>query len=426
MRSSPSTMTDLSRSIRRPALGMVVALALLIPAIAAAQEWLYPVKPGEHLWGLAERFLENHKSYAKLQQLNGIKDPKRLPPGSVLRIPLAWMRRVATEARITALNGSVEIERPGIAARPAGVGDALREQDRLRTAPDAYAAITLPDGTQVRVLAGSEIAVEAMATFQNARVFDSLLLVARGRTETIAPIDRDGATRFELRTRAGVTSVRGTVFRVATTDAGDTSTTEVLRGRVETGNDAGRVKVDAGFGTVMAPDRAPSPPTALLPAPALDGIPAKLVRMPVLVDFPPVAGAVRYRLQLAADSTFSPLLADVATEAPAIELPDLPDGQYAIRVRGIDAQGLEGTDAAREFQISARPGAPRSEEPAQGALAGDTPPRFAWTPDGTADRLRYRFQLARDDAFTQLQADVRDLATPEYAPTEPLPPGVSH
>lgn len=426
MRSFLSPMADLSRSIRRPAAGFAIAIALLVPAVAAAQEWLYPVKPGDHLWGLAERFLDGHKSYGKLQQLNGIKDPKRIPPGSVLRIPLAWMRRVATEARITALNGRVEIERTGTAPLPAAVGDPLRERDRLRTAPGAHAAITLPDGTQVRVLADSEVAVEAMATYQNARVFDSRLLVARGRTESIAPTGRDGATRFELRTRAGVTSVRGTVFRVATTDDGDTSTTEVLRGRVNAGNDTGSVSVDAGFGTVMAPGRAPSPPAALLPAPALDALPAKLVRMPVVVDFPPVAGAVRYRLQLAADSTFSPLLADLATESPTIELPDLADGRYAIRVRGIDAQGLEGNDAARDFDISARPGAPSLEAPTAGALADDAPPRFAWVPDGPADRLRYRFQLAGDEAFTQPHIDVRDLATPAYAPTEPLPPGLWH
>jgi hypothetical protein len=426
MRSFPPPLAELSRSIRRPAVGFAIALTLLGPAVAAGQEWLYPVKPGEHLWGLAERFLDGHKSYGRLQQLNGIKDPKRIPPGSVLRIPLAWMRRVATEARITALNGRVEIEHTGNAPLPAGVGDPLRESDRLRTASGAHAAITLPDGTQVRVLADSEVAVEAMATYRNARVFDSRLLVARGRTESIAPTGRDGATRFELRTRAGVTSVRRTVFRVATTDDGDMSTTEVLHGRVSAGNDTGQVTVDAGFGTVMAPGRAPSPPAALLPAPSLDGLPAKLVRMPVLVDFPPVAGALRYRLQLAADPSFSPLLADVATAAPSIELPDLPDGRYAIRVRGIDAQGLEGTDAARDFEISARPGAPRLETPMAGALADDTPPRFAWAPDGPADRLRYRFQLARDEAFTQLQTDLRDLATPEYASAEPLPPGLWH
>jgi hypothetical protein len=426
MRSFPSSSASLTRSLHRTAAGCALVLTLLVPGTAAAQDWLYPVKPGEHLWGLAERFLDGHKSYGKLQQLNRIKDPKRMPPGSVLRIPLAWMRRVATEARITATTGDVAIERTGAAARPAGVGDTLRERDRLRTAPGAHAAIALPDGTQVRVLADSEVAVESMATYQNARVFDSRLLVARGRTESIAPTDRDGATRFELRTRAGVTSVRGTVFRVATTDTGDISTTEVLHGRVSAANSAGEVTVDAGFGTVMAPNRAPSPPAALLPAPSLDGLPAKLVRMPVRVDFPPVAGAVRYRLQLAADATFSPLLADLATESPAIVLPDLPDGRYAIRVRGIDAQGLEGTDAARDFDISARPGAPRSEAPAPGALADAAPPRFQWTPDGPADRLRYRFQLARDDAFTQLQTDVRDLATPEHTSAEPLPPGVWH
>jgi hypothetical protein len=426
MRSFPPLTQSPMRSFHRRAVGFAIVLAFLVPGAAPAQDWLYPVKPGEHLWGLAERFLDGHKSYGKLQQLNRIKDPKRIPPGSVLRIPLAWMRRVATEARITATTGDVAIERAGAAARPAGVGDTLRERDRLRTAPGAHAAITLPDGTQVRVLADSEVAVESMATYQNARVFDSRLLVARGRTESIAPTDRDGATRFELRTRAGVTSVRGTVFRVATTDTGDISTTEVLHGRVSAGNSAGEVTVDAGFGTVMATDRAPSPPAALLPAPSLDGLPAKLVRMPVRVDFPALAGAVRYRLQLAADATFSPLLADLATESPAIVLPDLPDGRYAIRVRGIDAQGLEGTDAARDFDIAARPGAPRSEAPPPGALADVTPPRFQWTPDGPADRLRYRFQLARDDAFTQLQADVRDLATPEYTSAEPLPPGVWH
>jgi len=400
-------------------------LAFWIGTAAAADDWLYPVQRGEHLWGLAERFLDGHKSYGKLQQLNRIRDPKRIPPGSVLRIPLAWMRRVTSEARIVTVQGAVEIERAGAGTRAASVGDALREQDRLRTAPGAHAAIALPDGSQVRILGDSEVAVESMATYANARVFDSRLLVSHGRTETIAPTDRDAATRFELRTRAGVTSVRGTVFRVAAS-SGDEARTEVVRGRVSAGNETGSVTVDAGFGTVMAAGRPPAPPVALLPAPRLDALPDALVRMPVRVTFPEVPGAIGYRVQVAANTEFSPLLFDVTTAAPAAELPDLPDGPYAIRVRGVDVHGLEGADAVRDVLISARPPAPIPEAPAHDALIDAAPPTFAWTPDGPAGRLRYRFQIARDAAFADLAEDVRDLAAPEYAPAAGLAPGVWH
>lgn len=409
----------------------ILALALVLTALAgggdaAAQDWLYPVRPGDHLWGLAERFLDGHSAYGKLQQLNRIRDPKRLPPGSVLRIPLAWMRRLAAEARLTSVRGAVEIERAGGAPVSANVGDALRENDRLRTSPGANAALALPDGTQVRVLSDTELTVESMATYANARVFDSRLLLARGRTETIAPTDRDGATRFELRTRAGVTSVRGTVFRVAASPSGDETHTEVLRGRVAAANTAGEVSVDAGYGTVMTPDRPPAPPVALLKAPNLDGIPATLAHMPVRIDFPPVNEAVGYRIQVAANTEFSSLLVDVATATPTTELPDLADGTYALRIRGVDARGLEGADAVREVRIAARPPAPLLQAPAADALVDATPPTFRWTPDGPADRLRYRFQLARDAAFTNIATDVADLTSPEFTAPAALEAGLWH
>ncbi len=265
---------DARPSVRHAAswLGLLVAASLQTTPVRA-DTWQYAVQPGDSIWSVTARYLDPRVSYRKLQRLNRVRQPLRLAPGTRLTVPLDWMRRVDDEARVQSVHGRVEIESSGHAIRAARPGDTLRLLDRIRTDADGHVALSLSGGTEVRVLANSELILDVLARYANAHVFDQRLQLVRGRTETSAPRDRDSASRFELRTRAGITSVRGTIFRVATLPAADTTSTEVLRGTVSAANDAGNVAVDAGFGTRMSAGQPPLPPTPLLPAPVLDAIP---------------------------------------------------------------------------------------------------------------------------------------------------------
>ena len=47
----------------------------------------YTFKAGDSLWGIAQKELGAGKRYTEIAQLNGIRDPNRVPVGTVLRLP---------------------------------------------------------------------------------------------------------------------------------------------------------------------------------------------------------------------------------------------------------------------------------------------------------------------------------------------------
>ena len=70
----------------------VFILVVTIPSIGWAQDWLLTVRQGDSLWKLSEIYLKDVSYYQRLQQYNGITTPRGIQPGSVLRIPIAWLK----------------------------------------------------------------------------------------------------------------------------------------------------------------------------------------------------------------------------------------------------------------------------------------------------------------------------------------------
>ena len=64
-------------------------------------------------------------SWEELQNHNAIANPYRLPPGQVLRFPIAWLRVEPAPARVVAVRGQVDVSAGG---EPAA---AVREGMRL-------------------------------------------------------------------------------------------------------------------------------------------------------------------------------------------------------------------------------------------------------------------------------------------------------
>ena len=76
----------------------------------------------------------------------------------------------------------------------------------------------------------------------------------------------------------------------------------------------------------------------------------------------PVDKAVAYRAQVARDEQFNDVIATTVFTTPRARFTNLPDGSYLLRVRAIDAEGLEGQDATRGFALRARPEPPNAAD----------------------------------------------------------------
>lgn len=410
------------------ALAWLALLAVAPPAPAAGPSSEEPVHlhttaPGDTLIGLARRLLVEPARWPELQRLNGVRNPRRLPVGGTLRIPLSLMRSEPVPAAVSAVRGSV---RSG--DNPVTPGQPLPEGSELRTGDDGHVTVRLVDGTVLRLRSGSRARIDESRRLPGAGSTRSGVRLEQGRVEVEAQPARGGQPGFRIVTPQGVLGVRGTEFRV---DADDTRTRgEVLEGVVAARGAvaAEEQRVAAGYGTVIDAGGRVAAPTPLLPAPDLSGLPPLHERPLVRLNLPLPPGAVGWRAQVGADDRFEALLADVRSQTAELRIAGLDDGRHPIRLRAVAASGLEGLDTRSTLTLKARPEPPLPRAPAARAVVRGERVEFAWA--ASSEAQRYRLQLARvpagsDPAAAAFEAPLQDLKDLDAltASVQPLPPG---
>lgn len=407
------------RALQLAAIGLTMAAA----AVSAGEPvFTHVVTREETLIALSRRLLADPRQWPQLQQHNRIADARRIPVGTVLKIPVRLLATEPVPARV--LSASGEVSGPqGVAV---AAGQALPQGARLQAGDGGQATLQLVDGTVLRLRAGSTVQVETSRRLPGSGGALSGVKVEDGQVEVQAQKRSGaGAPGFQISTPQGLLGVRGTEFRVSVDARAETTRNEVLEGQVMTEGRDGRAgrSVAAGFGVVVDRSGTVTPPVRLLAPPDVSAWPALQER--VLVRFPirPQPAVVAYRAQVAAaaDPAFERVLQDVRSTGAELRLVDLPDGDYRIRVRAEDAQGLQGRDALHLFTLKARPEPPLPTGPGPKAVVSGARLDLAWA---SVDEARsYRLQLARDEAMREPLRDQRALAGTAWS-VDALAPGV--
>jgi hypothetical protein len=408
------------RALQAGALVASVACALALlpgPRAAAAAEppaaepaHLYTAVPGDTLIGLGRRFLVEPSRWPALARANALRDPDHIAAGTVLRIPLGLMRTEAVAAEVIGVVGQVQ------------AGQTVPEGGEVSTGADGHATLRLVDGTLLRLRPGSRLHLSESRRLRDAPGVRSGVRLEQGRVEIEAAPAPAGRPGFKIDTPQGVLAVRGTEFRVAADAAEAVTRGEVLGGTVVfTGRADGAAEpVPSGYGAVIGAGGQVAPPVRLLQRPDTAALPALQERLLMRFALAPIVGAAAYRGQIARDASFDQVVADLTTATPELRFAELPDGDYVLRVRGIDAQGLEGEDADHRFRLKARPEPPLPSAPAPGAVIYGGRVEFAWAANPQAQG--YRLQLGTEAGFA---APLRDLDELRSLSTvlEGLPPG---
>lgn len=402
--------------------GLLFSVALL-PSLTLASEWVYTVQPGDNLWNLTERYMLSMRYWLPLLELNGIEQPKRMPPGTRLRMPLQWSKVSRVGARIVDVHGKVEIRDRQGTQRPAHTGELLRAHDQVVTEPGSSLLLEFGDKTQLLLTGDSSLELEKMQGYGEGDVIDSRMHLRRGGSESLVNPDKKSGSRFEIFTPSALTSVRGTGFRITNEDAGKASKVEVTSGRVQVVEPKRTLDLKGGFGLIARQGKPPSKPVRLLPAPALAAVP-ELIEDPVpTFELAPLAGAKGYRVQVSARGDFTAPTIDnrYSDEQIRIDLSSLPDGDYQMRIRGIDSQGIEGRDAIRLVKLNIRPPPPFQVFPTAESAFDDPRPKFEWAkPEGGSG---YRFELARDPEMDKPILVLPRLSSEQVTPSGDLEPG---
>ena len=364
----------------------------------------YTTVQGDTLIGLGRRFLVDPAQWPELARLNSVRQPNRIPSGTVLRVPLRLMATEPAPAVITAVSGDARAAGK-TAEAPLVAGQSVPEGTELRTG-EGNVTVRLVDGTVLRLRSASRLQIEESNRVPRAGVVRSGVVLQQGQIEVQAQPAAAGQPGFRVGTPAGVLGVRGTEFRVNAEGAAGATRGEVLEGAVAATGAAeqpGQL-VKAGFGVVVDSTGRVAPPVRLLPAPDLAQLPALQERPLVRFTLPAVAGATGFRGELARDLGFDQVLTEVRTASNELRIADLADGDYVLRVRGVDANGLQGLNAHHRFRLKARPEPPLPQSPAPRAVITGDRVELAWT--SNPDARSYRLQLSRSDDF---KAPLRDL-----------------
>lgn len=371
-------------------------------------EILYTVQPGDTLLGLSQHLLDTPERWHDVQKLNDIPRPRRLQPGTTLRLLPGWLKPHAERATLETASNEVKIN-----GKPAHDGDHLPEGTTVKTGPDSAALITLPDGTRLRIPSATEVRLERLRAYHGEKDLDAGFLLRHGGIEPDSPGKR--SRPLNIRTPSGNAAVRGTHFRVHAENK--RSTVEVLRGQVAAGNRRSTTPVDAGQGAWFTAKGKPTV-TPLPPAPELTTLSGRTWHetAPQLPLPARDAQTAAWHVEVSTRQDFGAMVLDTRTQAPAFTLPSRQDGPHFVRVSRISPTGIEGYAGLAEISILARPLPPKLQpQAAEVQVNRDHPLMFAWqavaekpaavVPDEEALPQRYRLQVAADAGFRTILHD---------------------
>ncbi|ODB94978.1 hypothetical protein A3194_20155 [Candidatus Thiodiazotropha endoloripes] len=397
-------------------------LILLFSLPLQAADWVYTVVEGDNLWDFSAKHLDSVMRFEQLRKLNNIKNPKRLQPGSWLRVPMKWIRSNAIPARIGLLEGKVRILRAdGSAENSLKSGVLIHLGDTLNTGQNSSASVIFADNSSLTLYSDTEMRFDHLSAYGETGMVDSRVHLGQGRMETKVKPTAGPGSRFEIHTPSAITAVRGTAYRAAISPNGDSSSIEVLEGDVVVSGAEQQTLVSAGFGTQVALGKAPTEPRKLLPSPGLHELPEPLRALEWQLNWQSLDGANSYRAEISSSADFDVLQWEAVVQEPQVKLPDLADGDYWFRVRGIDEVGLEGNSAVQSLLLDRHPQPPTSLSPADGEMLDFGGVELKWQ---QISKVRgYLLEVAADQAFEEIVFKQETDDKTQFEVTELKQPG---
>ena len=396
-------------------------LSFIMPVSAA--EWVYVVHDGDTLWDFSIKNLKNSSRWQDLQKINRIENPKKMQPGMKIRVPLAWVKETPVEAEVIAVIGSAVLTLIDSTVQPVAIGTRINLGDQLSVGHASSLSIKFADGSVITLYERSSVQFNHLSQFGESGMVDTRFRLNRGRVDTRAIPAKGAASRFEIQTPSAITAVRGTEFRTTVIDVDDVSRIEVIKGKVVVSGQSKTRAIAAGYGTRVSPGKIPLAPKKLLSAPVLHSIPDAVRTLSWSLGWSKIPKSKGYRIELSSSNDFVVLVWSRVTESLQTTLPEVPDGQYFIRVRGVDSLGIEGLPRVAPLLLDVHPQPPLPLKPLNEQILRGKHPDFQWTQ--SADAVTYRLQLSASEDFSApLLIDNEKITKASYSSGDALTDGV--
>ena len=379
----------------------IIALLFSSPGISNAEEWTYTTRPGDTLWDISKKYLKSTNYWSRLQKHNNVDIAKQLSPGTRLSVPMAWLKNAAAPAFVVSVSGEVQYKKAdgsdnvNLLSR-----QSLNINDAIATGEDGSALIQFADSSTLLILKNSRVIFSTLSSFGQTGMVDTQLRLQQGRVETFVKPLRDKNSRFEITTPAAVAAVRGTKFRVAYTENKKTMTSEVVKGAINVAAEGVNQSVNLGFGTITEQGKPPQKPVKLLQKPILTELTDTIRYLPYQFTWPALEDADQYRIQISPMNSPGTISLTGTSQQAHYNINALIDGEYIIRVRGIDKNRLEGFNAEHKFTLDTNFPVADLTAPINNIEMSRYPYEFAWTENTGVNQ--YQFQLSTDTDFKNI------------------------
>jgi len=331
---------------------LLLMLAISLPTLVAAEEeyWEYTFRPGDNLWNIAKKYTTSVDNWGEIQKINQIRQGtnRSILPGTRIVIPVSMLKVQPTPAKVVALSGTARLVRANGEETELEIGTLLYSGDRVITVENQALRMQFADKSELQVLPDSEVVLDKLSHHKKTGMVDTRIRLNSGSVNTRVEKQKS-ESRYEIKTPAAITAVRGTSFRLSSDDS-LISRTEVTEGIVRVFASNTEKTVKEGYGIVAEKGKPLSDPIKLLAPPKVSIIQSDDNNL-LQFSWVKLAGAKYYRYELAADGKFNQITRSNITQNNSIEISGLPAGHYYLRVRGIDKYQLEGVDSLSDFLI---------------------------------------------------------------------------
>jgi len=338
-----------------------------------SQEWHYTLRPSDNFQQVSKQLLNRKHTWSDLVRYNRIDNIASLEPGSIIRVPIQWLKQQPKPAKTMSVSGSAQIKRIKDsyfkvlkANTPINVGDEVATKN-------GTLLIKLADDSLIRLEKDSNLVFNKLSHYGKTGMVDTQLRLKKGSLSTeVTPLVK-GST-YEITTPSAVAAVRGTKFRLETTP--QATKVEVTEGSVNFSHKHGNVIVNTGEGARIKKGSSTIERSSLPAAPEAQFAKNVIKDLPTTLQWKDKQKSQSYHYELS-DSR-NKLIQTAIISKPEVTLDNMKNGNYQVAMRAVNTKGFEGLNNNSMLSVNVPSELAEQLTPLDGSIIDTSKPTFTW------------------------------------------------
>lgn len=362
------------------------------------QEWHYTLRPSDNFQKVSKDILNNKYTWKDLVRHNRIDDIASLEPGSIIRVPMQWLKQQPKPAKILSIAGSAQIKRTKDAYfKVLKANMTIYVGDEVAT-KNGSLLIQLADSSLIRLEKNSNLIFNKLSHYGKTGMVDTQLRLKKGTLSTeVAPLVK-GST-YEITTPSAVAAVRGTKFRLETSQ--EETKLEVTEGTVNFSHKHGNAMIKAGEGARIKQGHSSIEMSRLPAAPEMQYAEEVIKDLPTKLQWEDKSNSKSYHYELS-DSQHK-LIQSAEIKKPEVTIDNVKNGDYQVAMRAINDKGFGGIDQSSKLSIAVPTELAKLVSPQDKSIIDTSKPTFSWQFEDTS--TRGKLQVSKESSFKRLLTD---------------------